>query len=183
MESYMTGLNTNTSTWLLEILTPSILSWTIKKVIFPLKSRIDENSAKETKQSIFLVEENDEDDDNDDNDDDIPRKRARQISACSCSPPRDTDTYNATTTKVFRKNCHKAEKIEVKYFKLITLYSSKTIYCFFVGRGRKQSNNHLRQHERICKYSRQRYQNGGNKWMLRIWFRPKNAITRHRTNE
>ena len=67
------------------------------------KSRIDENSAKETKQSIFLVEENDEDDDNDDNEDNIPRKRARQISACSCSPPRDTNDYNSPTTKVFIK--------------------------------------------------------------------------------
>ena len=67
---------------------------------FICKSRIDENSAKETKQSIFLVEDNDEDEDIDDIDDEVPRKRSRQISACSCSPPRNTNSDITTSTKV-----------------------------------------------------------------------------------
>ena len=50
--------------------------------------RIDENSAKESKQSIFLMEENE--DEEDINDRELKSDRASGSRSCSCSPHRES---------------------------------------------------------------------------------------------
>lgn len=53
--------------------------------------RIDENSAKETKQSIFLVDENEDDDDDEANDNVAEHTLKSRTSSCSCSPSRNSN--------------------------------------------------------------------------------------------
>ena len=51
--------------------------------------RIDENSAKETKQSIFLVDQNEDEEDHEMNDGEVERLPKSSSVSCSCSPPRE----------------------------------------------------------------------------------------------
>ena len=54
--------------------------------------RIDENSAKETKQSIFLVDQNEDEDDHEMNDGEVERLTKSSSASCSCTPPREENT-------------------------------------------------------------------------------------------
>merc|ERR1719266_2166545 len=64
--------------------------------------RIDENSAKETKQSIFLVDQNEDEDDHEMNDGEVERQSKSPSASCSCTPPREgnPDIIISQTSKV-----------------------------------------------------------------------------------